>query len=611
MTSGEMGQVTGKEGLAIDLDLNASAGKYFVDDGNGDKLLFQGITLDNGSGGQASLTGLTVDADGSDGLVFGAPSGTFRADANIFCTEDFSTPGCDGSLSGGDEAYGRLEARGINLGNSSINPSGRGDGLSVPTVSSDLLIDEIRYYDRNGEAQDQNAGSAGVLELSNFQLRNRGGPAEDFDNGIELDVDNTDGIVATIPSEQNPEPDGSEGNGNARPASVGMDLQVNDVRVGDPSSNPPGNSFGQFWIENFSMTGFNGNQSRIQVQPNGNGLTIDGRIFFNAHRIAWQNENANATAQLGATYGAGEFRLHNGSNNPVNFSDLSIGFDDPDGVVIDMTPTQFTVDIPHTDLGNGGPGVGVFFEDMRFGFQSSGENVWKFGGHGEGITADLDLEFDIYDLDLVDNDGTPSNGSAGTVRFGAGGTEIELGSVSNETDPAPLTGLTIDADPNRGLVLGLPDGNFQLQLNDLAVGQRGGSFGASMGSIHIEDLNFLNSSEIALRGTGNGLEVDALFNGSPADVAIIDEDGWSGGSSPSGGRIFAKNALLTLDDGGGNPATLTVDLDSTRGMVVGATDATVSFETDTIFLGKDQGGSPSPIDGNLRMNGSQIDVFTR
>lgn len=606
----QMSGVTGKEGISIDIGLNAQIDKFRFDDdgagGNTENFVAEGITLDDGSGNQANLNGLTIDADGSDGLVLGAPGGNFTADVNNFCLDDISpsSASCDGSLSGADQSFGRIEARGISFdeggNNSALQIKGTGDGLSGK-VTANFHINEFRYHDRNGEAGGQSSGSAGVLELNDVEIGDRGGNfAPTLDNNLQIDLDGSDGFVIRPPSP------GPPANSNS------LDFEVDDVYVGDPSSNPPATSLGKFWIESFTTTAPGGgasNESRFKISPNGDGVTIEGQVFFDAHRIAWQNENANATAQLGAVGGNGEFRLHDGSNNPYTFDNFTVGFNSQDWIEVGLPDDKFTLDVPQLDLGNSSPGIGVFFNGQRFGF--SDEVKFRFIGRGEGIDAEIDLEFDLDSLDLVDQDGT--NGTAGTVRFGLGSSnEIEFGSASNETDPAPFTNISIDADPSRGLVIGLPDGSFQLQTNGIAVGTPG-NFNNSMGKLQLKNADLGSGSEIALKGQGNGIDGELLIDNASFDFAILDDDGWSGGSATSGG-LYADNVSMTLQKASGNssPAEFNMNLDGSRGMVLEANQAHLDFQMDTLYMGEDRSpGTPSEVRGNFRMDGTQVDVFSR
>lgn len=603
LSEASMSTVTGKEGLAVDLNVNAQIDDLEISDGGGAFFVAEGITFDNGSGGQANLNNMTINASSGNGLSVGAPSGNFTADFNIFCFDDLSSaPSCDGSVGGADEAFGRLEAQGISLDGSEWVFQGRGEGLSGE-FTVNYLADAIRYYDRNGEANNQNSGSAGVLELGGFEIGYRGGAfAPTLTNDLEVDV-NSNGLVINPPSQ------GPPSNSNF------LDVEVDDVYAGDPSSNPPGTSMGRFWIERFTTTAPGGNESQFEVEPNGDGVTINADLFFDAHRIAWQNENENAIAQLGAVGGGGEFRIHDGSNNPISFSGLDIGINGDEELLVDFPTIEADIDIPHLDLGNDNRGAEIYFDGFDLDYTSDLQIV----GSGEGAIGDLDLEIDIDNIDLRDNDGL--SGSAGVVRFGHS-SNIDIGSGAFGT--ANLTGMTLDVDPSRGVILGLPEGDFGIDIENLVVGSGlGTSFtpgnsgdNASMGDIDVSDINFGSNSEVAFQGAGDGLDLGLQLD-VDMDAEISDDDGWDGGSEFSG-ELHAENLQITVDDGSGSlnspggPAEVSVALDSSQGTRIQADNATINADAGTIFLGDSSLDSEiSPVDASLDVSGSAVSVFSR
>ncbi len=97
LSESEMSSVTGREGLTVDVDLDLLMNSIVLTDGDGAACCsgsanstFQvgsgtnGIIIDDGSGGQADLNGITVDVDGTGGVVVGGPSGIFDVEVDEF-----------------------------------------------------------------------------------------------------------------------------------------------------------------------------------------------------------------------------------------------------------------------------------------------------------------------------------------------------------------------------------------------------------------------------------------------------------------------------------------------------------------------------------------------
>lgn len=101
------------DGLTINTELNLALNEIrMIDPGlNGFVSVGEigagdGIVIDNGSGGPASLTGMTIDADSTEGVVVNAPSGAIHADISDAHIGDAST------------SLGSFEATNFNVGGS-------------------------------------------------------------------------------------------------------------------------------------------------------------------------------------------------------------------------------------------------------------------------------------------------------------------------------------------------------------------------------------------------------------------------------------------------------------------------------------------------------------
>lgn len=119
MNEEEMSDVSGSEGLAIDIDLDATIDALaFID--NDDNGAFQlgvaGNAADVSLTSSGTLTGLTINAMSSPAqIVIGGPSGTFSVSSDkVFL-------GSSTSLSTGGSSAFQFEATGIDVSNTTVN----------------------------------------------------------------------------------------------------------------------------------------------------------------------------------------------------------------------------------------------------------------------------------------------------------------------------------------------------------------------------------------------------------------------------------------------------------------------------------------------------------
>lgn len=119
MNEKEMSDVSGSEGLAIDIDLDATIDALAFIDGDDNGAVQLGVA-GNASNvsltSSGSLTGLTVNAMNSPAqIVIGGPSGTFSAGI------DKVLLGSSTLLSSGGSSAFQFEASGIDVSNTTIN----------------------------------------------------------------------------------------------------------------------------------------------------------------------------------------------------------------------------------------------------------------------------------------------------------------------------------------------------------------------------------------------------------------------------------------------------------------------------------------------------------
>lgn len=306
--------------------------------------------------------------------------------------------------------------------------------------------------------------------------------------------------------------------------------------------------------------------------------------------------------------------FNNGDGGGSTLSGLAVNADPINGLVLgapEVTNENLTLDVGSVRFGTSSEGIGVRANDIHFGGTGSAEI--RLTEQGDGISADLDLVLDVTSLDLVDPDGTSDNTNSGVVRFSGGSADLDVGDGCCGT--ANLTGLTLNADGSNGLVVELPSGNFDVLVDEILLGENNSgtheNFGTSLGSIEASEVN-LDGSQLEATGGGSGVDLDLELQVSATDVRIGDDDGWNGGST---GELVADDLEVTVDNGSGSPAQMTLDADGSRGAVVGLSDASLDLSTATVFLGDERnyssGEAPSPVNGNLDLDGSQMEVFSR
>lgn len=119
MNEEEMSDVSGSEGLAIDIDLDATIdGLAFIDndDGGAIQLGVSGNSANVSLTSSGTLTGLTINAMNSPAqIVIGAPSGTFDV------TSDKVFLGSGTNLSNGGSSAFEFRAEGIDVSNTTVN----------------------------------------------------------------------------------------------------------------------------------------------------------------------------------------------------------------------------------------------------------------------------------------------------------------------------------------------------------------------------------------------------------------------------------------------------------------------------------------------------------
>lgn len=118
VTDAEMAAITGQDGLTIDASLDLRIDEVRLTDADGyggsgtaGALILGGITFNDGADGAVEVSGMTIDSDGSRGLVIGLPeiTGTITVESMGLGTET---------------SIGSLAVSGLRMGGSTISIRG-------------------------------------------------------------------------------------------------------------------------------------------------------------------------------------------------------------------------------------------------------------------------------------------------------------------------------------------------------------------------------------------------------------------------------------------------------------------------------------------------------
>ena len=96
------------------------------------------------------------------------------------------------------------------------------------------------------------------------------------------------------------------------------------------------------------------------------------------------------------------------------------------------------------------------------------------GASGQGITMNLETNVRIDDLKLVDS-ADENNPGTGTAAVGLSGITLNSDYTSNSPTVFKATGLTIDVDATKGLVIGLPSIEGDIALEKIHAGGESGA----------------------------------------------------------------------------------------------------------------------------------------
>lgn len=269
MDSDQLRAVDGRQGLNLQFSLDASADFLEFTDSDGTfsgpgsgtagALRFGDFSLTNGGG--SDFTTITVDADGSDGLVFEVPS----ADAGFDLAIDRLTVPDDPSSNSLNSSYdaGEVDVGNIDVTGSNVEVSGRGDGLNLEGTI-DASADYLRYDDADG------GSGQFLLETPSMgtDSNDDGAPDSPYSfSGLSVDFDEN-GIAFVPPSES-------------------FFLNSGGICMVDGTSCGGTN----YIAENLEIDDLSLDQSSIFVRGTGHGLEFDGQVRFTMDQITLQDSD--------------------------------------------------------------------------------------------------------------------------------------------------------------------------------------------------------------------------------------------------------------------------------------------------------------------------------
>jgi hypothetical protein len=465
----EMSNVSGREGLTVDLDLDATANSFQLQDNNGfsgsgnsGRFSFSNVTLGagvEGSGGQANLTGMIIDADGgSNELFVDAPSGQFTAHVQEVCLDDPANSLCNGG------SFGELEARNIdftNVGTSQFRIRGHtSEGLTLD-MDLDVEADRLRYTDVGGNA----TGNDGTLELRgvNFGDMNDNSPINL--PGTQIDADGNEGLVLNL----------------FDASSQALEFRIDEIYPGDPA----GSNIGQFEIDDFHL-GSGSNTPEFRLSGLGNGVNVNGNIYFSGDYLRYNDSDGAGSSGGRIQLGSGSLEIHNGSNAPISFSNFTIDFESNTNVVLDLPSLTngVSLDANTLELGTTTNTFETSINNLRI------PSVVRLSPKNEGINTDLDLDVRMDSIVLTDGNGATCGSCSGTANStfqlgsGTNGIRIDNGSGGQ----ANLDDMTVDVDQNEGVVVGGPSGNFDVQMDEIQFGG-GSGFGQELQNVNVSNTD--------------------------------------------------------------------------------------------------------------------------
>lgn len=198
----------------------------------------------------------------------------------------------------------------------------------------------------------------------------------------------------------------------------------------------------------------------------------------------------------------------------------------------------------------------------------------------DGVVIDLNFMANnavaINSLSFKDATGLGTNGT-----FSLSG--IDIGDAFNDGGDPALNNIQIDADgvttvggvSGGALVFQLPsNSDFEIDVDDIYFGNPGVNSG---GGLEVDELHF-NESVVEVAAKGEGIRADADLKLDASYLDYVDDDGWSGVSSPSPADFRVEDP--TLDNGSGGKVNFTgFELDVDGSATVG------SSTTSAIVLG--------------------------
>lgn len=446
MSSEAMSNVSGREGITTDISLDASANALQFEDpsgngtGNSGVLIFNTLNVgggDFGSSGSTSLTGMTLDADPSQGVVIEAPSGNFSLEFTNFCVDGSSNTNCSSA-----SAYGSPRLTNVSFDGSTLEIQGTGEGLSAD-LNLNSSISAFNFVD--GDGYPSGSGDNASLILDNISIT-----STSTLTGMTLNADPTHGVVLGAPSGD-------------------FTLDVSTVcydAFGAWSNCNLGTVYGSFSANDIDLDG-----STFEFRGHGGGVTadLDLNVSVNALNLTDGDGWANGTGD-GGTVLFDNMTISTSSE----LTGGNLDFDGNQGIVIGAPDGNTSLSVSEVCIA-GSPSDNCTSASPFGGFSVNAANIdgteLRMDGRGDGINADMDLSANIDSVAWEGDGGSCSNcsGNNGRLQFGSdssGGITVGDGTGS----PATLNDLTVDVDGSDDIVVGMPSGGVSVSIDETRIG---------------------------------------------------------------------------------------------------------------------------------------------
>lgn len=438
------------EGFEIDFDfsLNAQNVSYTDPDGSSQdgspgSLTLQNVDLgDFDDVGSVSLSGMTLDVDGNDGIVLGFPSSSYF-EAEV------------GDVLAGGSSLGRFRVDDMNWNGSSMEIRSQAGGGVDGTFNLQYTADAVKLEDMDGWNGSGSTGS--LLELANLKIGSTpwsGLGSESID--YKFDVDANRGLVLRTDD-----------------VDQTFDIRVGDLKVG-------GGSLGLVDVSDLNI-----GHNQIEIQPTNTGIEIDGNFKMSVdYEVRYKDQDGNSgnsAGHLSLGRSTNGVVVHDDAatslgSGPFDYDNLTLNADPTNGLVVEFPTDEFTIEVSDVWVGSpGGPwnsfGSGLIKE---IGLDNT---RLEFNGKGDGVNLDGAAYFVADEVRYRDQSGVASSGFTGnSATLQLCDDSLECISFDDGSgNSVPFSNLQFDADSTEGLVVQAPSlSSYELNIGSVNISPEDG-----------------------------------------------------------------------------------------------------------------------------------------